>query len=651
MRAMKILRWTSVILGLLTLAVTCAMGQRQSESTGTHLFNNNCANCHGNPNVANAPSPETLKQMTPEQVYEVITNGVMKPMAAKLTDQERREISEYLGGRKIDTREVGAAKNMPNRCSVNSPIHDLNGPAWNGWGVDNSNSRFQSREGANLSAGQVSRLKLKWAFGFPNATAMYAETVVDGNVFVSSNAGYLYSLDAETGCVHWSFKPQSAVRSGVVIAPLKAAPSKFAAFFGDIQGRVYAIDASTGEQIWKFAIPDPLVRITMTPKFYDGRLYVPVASLEEPESGSANHVCCTFRGMVVALNAEDGQQIWKSYTITETPKVLRKNSLGLDVMGPSGAGVWSSPVVDPKTRAVYVGTGNQFTEPAVNTTDSVMAFDMDSGKLLWSFQGMHGDIWHEGCVQRIPETGPISGTRTPMTPPPASTPAGPLSTHQGPAAGRGGPGGPPGRGAYPQENCPANLGPDWDFAAAPSLATLPDGRDILIAAEKQGMVYAFDPKTGKLLWKNPVARWIQGGLGDTVMGGAIDGHDLYWGLQSGGVIALDLGSGVEKWWTPWNAAPDMYRHPGVSAAVTLMPGVLFAAGMDGRLKALQSFDGRTLWEFDTNKAFDTVNGIAAHGGTIGAGGPIVVNGMVFVGSGYLGFQGGMPGNVLLAFAP
>ena len=342
--------------------------------------------------------------------------------------------------------------------------------------------------------------------------------------------------------------------------------------------------------------------------------------------------------MVVALDAEDGHQIWKTYTISQTPKVLRKNSLGMDVMGPSGAGVWSSPVVDPKTRAVYVDTGNQFTGPAVDTTDAVMAFDMDTGKVLWSFQGLHADIWHEGCVQRIPETGLISGERTAMTPP--------ASSHSGEAPRA------PGRNSdYPSENCPAATGPDWDFAAAPSLVTLPDGRDVLIAAEKQGMVYAFDPKTGKLLWQNPVARWIQGGLGDTIFGGAVDGQYLYWGLQSGGVIALDLTTGVEKWWTPWNASPEMYRHPGVSAAVSLMPGVIFATGMDGRVKALQSFDGRTLWEFDTNKEFATVNGIPAHGGTIGAGGAIVVNGMVFVGSGYVGFQGGMPGNVLLAFAP
>jgi polyvinyl alcohol dehydrogenase (cytochrome) len=274
------------------LGTSLAVAQGGSESTGTRLFNDHCASCHGNPQVERAPSPVSLKQMVPEHIYEVITTGAMQSMAADLTDQQKRDIAEYLGGRKLDSKDVGAAKNMPNVCSSSPSIHSMDGPSWNGWGVDNANSRFQSAKGAGLSAGQVSRLKLKWAFGFPNATAMYMENVVDGNLFVSSNAGYLYSLDARTGCVHWSFKPQSTVRSGVVIAPLKAAPSKYAAFFGDIHGKIYAIDASTGSEIWKVSVdPDPLVRITMPLKFYEGRLYVPVASLEEPESGSANHVC------------------------------------------------------------------------------------------------------------------------------------------------------------------------------------------------------------------------------------------------------------------------------------------------------------------------------------------------------------------------
>ncbi|MFL6416044.1 MAG: PQQ-binding-like beta-propeller repeat protein [Bryobacteraceae bacterium] len=638
---------------LLSLGVIAALAQsataqapqaqvRQSESTGTDVFMEKCATCHGNALVTNAPQSTILKQMTPEHIYDVLTNGVMKPMAAGLSDAQLRAVSEYLGGRKIDTAEVGAAKSMPNTCLENAGVRSIDGPSWNGWSVDNANTRSQSLAGASLSAGQVARLKLKWAFGFPNATALYGQTVVDGKVFVSSNAGYVYSLDARKGCVHWSFKPTSAVRSGIVIAPLKASSTRYAAFFGDIHGNVYAIDASTGEQIWKINVdPHPFVRITTAPKVYEGRVYVPVTSLEEGEASNPVGVCCTFRGMVVALDSESGRQIWKTYTIAEKPKFLGKNSAGKDLMGPSGAGVWTSPALDPKRRALYIGTGNQFSEPPVDTTDAVMAFNMDTGKVLWTFQETHADIWHGGCVQRIPETGPISGQRTVMMPPPSL---------QGAAQADAAP--PRSNPNYPPENCPTLTGPDWDFGAALTLATLPDGRDILIAAEKQGMIYAFDPdKKSSLLWKNPVARWIQGGLGDTMFGAAVDTQHLYWGLQSGGIISVDLATGVEQWWAAWGSAPEMYRHPGVSGAVALIPGIIFAGGMDGRMRAVASFDGRALWEFDTNKEFQTVNGVTAHGGTIGAAGPVVVDGMVFVGSGYPGFQGGMPGNVLLAFAP
>ena len=126
----------------------------------------------------------------------------------------------------------------------------MNAPSWNGWG-DLSNTRFQAAKGAGLTAGKVSRLKLKWAFGFPGATALYGQTVFDGRVFVSSNAGYVYSLDADTGCIHWSYHSVAVVRSGITIGPLKPGSARIAAFFGDIRGNAYALDASTGELIWK----------------------------------------------------------------------------------------------------------------------------------------------------------------------------------------------------------------------------------------------------------------------------------------------------------------------------------------------------------------------------------------------------------------
>ncbi len=605
---------------MLLLSATGAFAQRLSESTGVNLFKNNCTGCHGVTPVERAPTEATIKQMPPERIYEAITTGSMKTNAASLNDAEKRLLAEYMGGRKLDKEGVGDVRNMPNACASNPPVRDLNAPSWNGWG-DLSNTRFQTANAAGLTAGRVSRLKLKWAFGFPGATALYGQTIVDGRVFVSSNAGYVYALDAETGCIHWSFKSPAVVRSGITIGPLKPGSTRITAFFGDIRGNAYALDASNGELLWKVAADDqPLARVTGNPRLSEGRLYVPLASLEEDESRSPQHICCTFRGAVTALDSETGRLIWKSYTIPEAPKVIKKNSVGVDYMGPSGSGVWTTPIVDLKRRALYFGTGNSFSEPAT-TSDSIMAMNMDTGKILWWRQALANDVWHGGCVQSIPgrTAAPGRGNQPP----------------------------------YPADNCVEKTGPDWDYSASPNLATMPDGRTVIIASPKQAVVRALDPdKNGATIWEQDIARGIGGGAGETVFGGAVDDRTIYFGLHLGnGLVALDLSTGVEKWFRPLQNPEAMATHRGIVAAVSVIPGVFFAGGMDGILRAVSPTDGSPIWEFNTAQEFKTVNGVAARGGSIGAGGPTIANGMVFVGSGYVGFQNGVPGNVLLAFAP
>lgn len=618
-----------VSLTLILFSAPCLLAQRLSESTGVNLFKNNCTKCHGIAPVEHAPAEATIKQMPPERIYAAITTGSMKDNAAALTDADKRLLAEYMGGRKLDKEDTGDMKNMSNACATHPPVKDRNAPSWNGWG-DLSNTRFQAAKESGLTAGKVSRLQLKWAFGFPGATALYGQTVFDGRVFVSSNAGYVYSLDAGTGCIHWSHRSAAVVRSGITIGPLKPGSARLAAFFGDIRGNAYALDASTGELIWKVSTDShPLARVTGNPRLYENRLYVPLASLEEDESRSAAHICCTFRGSIVALDSETGKQVWKTYTIPQEPKVIKRNSAGVDYMGPSGSGVWTAPIVDTKRRALYFGTGNAFSEPAA-TADSIMAMSLDTGKILWWQQAFPNDIWHGGCAQTVPG-------RAAMQRPPGA----------GPGPGRGNQ--PP----YPPENCVEKTGPDWDYAASPNLATLPDGRTVIIASPKQAVVRALDPdKNGATIWEQDIARGIGGGAGETVFGGAVDHNTIYFGLHLGnGLVAMDLVTGVEKWFRPLKNPEPMATHRGIVAAVSVIPGVFFAGGMDGILRAVSPVDGSSIWEFDTAQEFKTVNGVAAKGGSIGAGGPSIANGMVFVGSGYVGFQNGVPGNVLLAFAP
>ncbi len=617
---------------------------RRSESTGVNLFKNNCLTCHGDTPVEHAPSEATIKTMTPERIWAAISTGVMANNAKMLSDSDKVLLAEYMGGRKIDTSDAGAMKSMPNICPSHPAVRDLSAPMWNGWG-DLSNSRFQPAESAGLTAGKVSRLELKWSFGFPGATALYGVTEAAGRVYVSSDAGYIYSLDARTGCVHWAYKAGAVVRSNITMGPLKPGSSKIAAFFGDIRGNAYALDASTGELVWKtLTDTQPLARVTGNPRYFDGKLYVPLASLEEDESRSPAHICCTFRGAIVAVNAETGRIVWKTYTTLEPPKVYKRNSVGVNYMGPSGAGVWTAPIVDTKRREIYFGTGNSFSEPAT-TSDSIMALNADTGKMLWYKQANADDVWHGGCQQTVPgRSGFGRGA--------------PGANGRGPFGFSGGRGGalPAGRGpAYPADNCVDKTGPDWDYAASPNLATMPDGRSVIVASPKQAVVRTYDPaKGGEEIWRQDIARGIGGGAGETVFGGAVHGNTIYYGLQLGnGIVAMDLQTGVEKWFKPLQQPADgpMASHKGIVAAVTLIPGVLFAGGMDGILRAVQPENGNSIWEFNTVQEFKTVNGVPAKGGSIGAGGPIVADGMVFVGSGYVGFQNGVPGNVLLAFAP
>ena len=301
---------------------TPAAPKAGGEGAGSTIFGNYCESCHGNPKVPEAPPPAMLRKMTPEKIYFTLSQGEMKPMAKDLTDQQQRDIAEWVGGKKLGAGENGDAKLMKNHCPTNPPITSLiDLPSWNGWTPDLSTTRMQTDSAAKLSPAAVTRLRLKWAFGLPAATSVYGQpTVVAGRVFVSADTGFIYSLNAQTGCVYWSFQAQAGVRSAMSVGPVKQGSTNFAVFFGDIRGNVYAIDANTGTLLWTVPIdPHPLSRITGSIRLYNDRLYIPVSSLEEPESSSPSYICCSFRGMIAALDANTGKQVWKTYTLPDVP--------------------------------------------------------------------------------------------------------------------------------------------------------------------------------------------------------------------------------------------------------------------------------------------------------------------------------------------
>ena len=590
-----------------TFAFAQEPGARPSGTEfGFFTFQTKCMKCHGNPAVERAPLPSAIREMTPEHIYEALTTGVMKPQAQGMSDAEIRTLALFMSGRPMGSIQLGDAKNMPNHCPANPPMtNPAAGPSWNGWGVDMSNSRFQNAKNAGMTAADLPKLKLKWAFGIPTGISAFGQpAVVSGRVFVGTDIGYIYSLDAKTGCVYWSYQTKGSVRNAITVGAVKHATAKYAVFFGDAHADVYALNAQTGELLWTQKVDKHFTaRVTAAPTFYAGNLYVPISSSEEFSASTPDYPCCTSRGSVASYDASTGKQNWKTYVMDE-PKPTTKNAAGIQRYAPAGGSVWNSPTVDAKRKAIYFGTGDAETEPAAKTSDSIMALDMATGKMLWYHQAQADDAFLGGCGM-------------PNQP----------------------------------ENCPKNNGPDLDIGNSPVLHTLANGKRIVVAGTKDGKVFALDPDNkGAVVWEkeiipNPKGTPLQN-LDGIVWGGAKDQQNIYYGLSGGGITGVQLSTGERIWYNKFETPGG--RRVSNAAAASAIPGVVFVGGTDGKIHAVNSSDGKQIWEMETAREYYTVNKVAAHGGGMGSAGVTVAGGMLFAGSGY-GVIGGNPGNVLLAF--
>lgn len=480
---------------------------------------------------------------------------------------------------------------------------------WNGWGNGVSNTRFQS---GGLTAADLPKLKLKWAFGYANVGAARAQpAVAGGRIFVASENTEVHALDAKTGCSYWTFKAQSGVRTALSVGPYKNAAGKqgLAVFFGDLRANAYAVDAQSGQQIWTRKVDDnPFAGITGAPTYHNGKLFVPVQGLGEEGRGIRdNYPCCSFRGSLSALNANTGEVIWKTYTI-EPAQPRGKTKDGVQAFGPAGGSIWSSPTVDAKRGVVYAATGNGYADPPQPHNNSVLAYDLKTGQIKWGNQLTPNDAWAMGCKDKNPD----------------------LPT------------------------CPETLGPDYDFSASPMLVKS-NGRELLVLPQKSGVAYALDPdKQGALVWERRIGEGS--GLGGA-WGGATDGAHAYFGIgdilakKQGGMRALNLATGEMFWSQP--PQPKLCGdargcNAAQGGAVTVIPGAVLSGALDGGLRAYSTKDGAIVWLFDANREFSTVNGVKANGGGMDGPGPVVAGGMLYVNSGYGGLIG-RPGNVLLAF--
>ena len=586
---------------ILLLSATALLAQSPD---GAALFKSRCATCHAETTTARIPTRSDLAGRTPETVVAALNGGVMASQAQGLTAADMRALAVFVTGKEPSA----TTETVAGQCTTPVAAFTTTASDWNGAGMDAVNSRFQAKPG--LSAADVPKLKLKWAFGFAGDKAAFAQPSIVGNrVFTGSAGGTVYSLDAKTGCIIWSYKAGAGVRTSVVIGRPKA-NGPYVAYFGDIRAFTHAVDASTGAPLWKVKVEDhPGARVTGAPAFFDGKLYVPVSSIEEGLAQSPQYECCKFRGSVVALDGGSGKQIWKTYTVSD-PAIARKQSkTGSQLWGPAGAAVWSSPTIDAAKKLVYVATGDSYTDSDIPTSDAVIAMDMATGKIAWASQVTEKDNFIMGC---------------PKSP-----------------------------------NCPDEEGPDADFGTSPILRSVGNGKRMLVVAQKSGIVWGLDPdQKGKVIWQTRVGSG--GMLGGIEWGHSADDNNAYVAVSDRiptkgsepkpGLSAVKLATGEKVWSTPAPkaACEGMACSTAQSAPVAVIPGIVFSGSADGQFRAYATGTGAVVWEFNTAVPFETVNKVQATGGSIDAAGPVIANGMVLTPSGYSQW-GGKSGNVLLAF--
>ena len=606
------------------LLIASSITSAADDPYAAELFQKHCAQCHDSAAGASGRIPQVgvLKTMTPAAIVRTMESGLMKAQAAPLSGDERQRIASFLGTAITVERK---REEIANPCPASVPNTRLGSesPRWASWGGGLSNMRFQSAKEAGLDAQAVPRLTLKWAFGFPDTSTLRSQPAVyRGRVYAGGQDGGLYALEAATGCVDWVTTVQSQVRSGITVGEIG---SNAAIFFSDSSGYVYALDANSGKQLWKIRPDDhPASSVTATPVFYQGRLYVGAASREEALAVAPAYVCCTFRGSESALDAATGKVLWKRYMIPEVARERPKTKTGAAVYGPSGAGVWTAPVLDPDHDSMYVTTGDNYSDPPTSLSDALVAMRMSTGDILWSRQFTAKDAWNSSCYL-------------------------------------------PGR-----VNCPDSDGPDFDFASPAILVSLPNGRRALLLGQKSAMVYAVDPdRRGQTLWQSRIGEG--GTVGGIEWGSATDGRNLYVALsdigfhvnlkpnsndrtyeldpnKGGGLFAFRIDNGERIWQTPPPGCGERRQcSPAQSAAVTAISGVVWSGAEDGHLRAYSTANGKIIWDYDTAHEYQTVNGVPGLGGAIDVAGPVVAGGMLFAVSGYPA-RGGLPGNVLLAFA-
>ena len=482
------------------------------------------------------------------------------------------------------------------------------------WGIDEANTRFVTSEDSQIDSGNVHLLKLKWSYGLSTTAPRFYPLVTPDTIYIGDGENGLVALDRESGCIRWRNKDASGdVASSITGVNTRFGPTLY---FAHRTKGVFAVHAQSGKTLWQSGIRDePLPMYSGSPLVAGGVIYVPISSQEIGLSLLPFYGCCTTSGGMAALDAETGEQLWYLPTIEEEATVTGRHLLFVQRWGPSGAPVWSAPTLDRERGLLFYGTGENYSAPATDTSDAIFAVNIETGKRSWLKQFTAEDMYNLACN--------VGGV-----------------------------------------NCPEQEGPDLDFGAPPLLARNSEGRELLYVGQKSGAVSALDPSTGERVWDQKFGRG--GYLGGVHWGLAADiKRGLLYvpisdfpaaleltGVPTPGLYALSLDDGSLKWFAEKDFSEENRKKlgfwPGLSAGIVATDGVIFAGDLAGQIEAYDAANGDNLWSFPTARSFATVNDLESKGGSIDSHGPLPVDDLLLVSSGYSGV-GMKGGNAFLVF--
>lgn len=611
-----------------------AQSAGQMPHPGQATYRLRCAACHDNPAETKAPSRETLSRMSNQVISFAMTHGKMQAQAAGLSEEERNQLVSFLTGRAEATKDTWSqAMACP---GAGKPVTLKAAPAVATFGFDARQTRTLTAAQTGLTKAKLGKLDLAWGIAFPEVTMMRAQPAVVGNMVYLpvSEAAALYAFDVSDPakpCVKWVYNTPNGAPLRTSAAYGVIADGTPVLAFSGLDTTVHVVDARTGKALWQKQVGVYSYSLTTgTPRVLKDRIIVPVSQFEIMQAYDNKVACCTNHGYVLSLDPKTGAQQWRYDTMPDAQPV-RDRGDGKPLLGPSGAPIWNSPVVDEKRGLIYFGTGESNSPPAHRNTNALIAIRLKDGTEAWSHQATENDIFNVGC-------------------------------------------GPNGR---PELlNCVKGhetVYRDVDFGASLILAKLKNGKELVLAGQKSGTVWALEPETGKVVWRRDIgAGTPNGGIhwgiafqDDTVIvpvahiGRPLPGGEPIDPKLQPGLYGVDVNTGEIKWHysaTPscdgerGKKAPRCDRLYGFSGAPTVIDGAAVTGSLDGRLFVIDAKTGERLWTYDTLRDFQTLNGVPGRGGSFDAASIVGVNGLVLAGSGY-GMFGQAPGNMLLAFKP